>query len=103
MADLITELSRIKTASSLFSFWDRLFGTLRLREDPRTLQYGLEEFDPPKHQTLAWPITPFRELAKTRPPQVIPRVNENCPEATRLDAHERGKLHGASEGQMLRP
>ncbi len=47
--------------SSLFSFWDRLFGTWRWREDPRTLQYGLEGFDPPKHHTLAGLLfTPFR-------------------------------------------
>ncbi|MGI8965346.1 MAG: sterol desaturase family protein, partial [Limisphaerales bacterium] len=38
--------------SSLFSFWDRIFRSLRLREDPRTLQYGLENFDEPKKQTL---------------------------------------------------
>jgi sterol desaturase/sphingolipid hydroxylase (fatty acid hydroxylase superfamily) len=73
--------------SSLFSFWDRLFGTLRLREDPRTLQYGLEEFDPPKHQTLGGLlITPFRKMAETRA----------------AGPGQNGNLHGASEGQMFR-
>jgi sterol desaturase/sphingolipid hydroxylase (fatty acid hydroxylase superfamily) len=38
--------------SSLFSFWDRLFRTFRLRGDPRTLRYGLEEFDQPENHTL---------------------------------------------------
>ncbi|HEV2247321.1 MAG TPA: sterol desaturase family protein [Terriglobia bacterium] len=47
--------------SSLFSFWDRLFGTLRLREDPRTLQFGLDEFDQPEDQTLSGLLaTPLR-------------------------------------------
>jgi hypothetical protein len=120
MADLITELSRIKTAcsvsvlalllaweswtpfmhkvhhsrwqpetdsnySSLFSFWDRLFGTLRMREDPRTLRYGLEEFDPPKHHTMTGLlITPFREVARIRPPEDTEAASESaaCPPAT---------------------
>jgi sterol desaturase/sphingolipid hydroxylase (fatty acid hydroxylase superfamily) len=82
--------------SSLFSFWDRLFGTLRLREDPRTLQFGLEEFDPPKHHTLAGLLsTPFRDVARARPPEVTPQSNENCREAA--------KLEDAGGGQMLRP
>ncbi len=39
--------------SSLFSMWDRLFRTLRLRADPRTIQFGLGGFDQPEQQTLA--------------------------------------------------
>jgi sterol desaturase/sphingolipid hydroxylase (fatty acid hydroxylase superfamily) len=39
--------------SSLFSIWDRLFRTLRLRADPRTIQFGLDAFDQPEQQTLA--------------------------------------------------
>jgi sterol desaturase/sphingolipid hydroxylase (fatty acid hydroxylase superfamily) len=38
--------------SSLFSFWDRLFRTLRLRGDPHSIQFGLDEFDEPEQQTL---------------------------------------------------
>ena len=38
--------------SSLFSFWDRLFCTFRLRGDPRKLRYGLEDFDQPGNHTL---------------------------------------------------
>jgi sterol desaturase/sphingolipid hydroxylase (fatty acid hydroxylase superfamily) len=89
--------------SSMFSFWDRLFRTMRLREDPRTLRYGLEEFDPPKHHTLAGLlVTPFREVARARTSEVMPESNENCREATKLDPRESGKLDGAGEGQMLR-
>jgi sterol desaturase/sphingolipid hydroxylase (fatty acid hydroxylase superfamily) len=39
--------------SSLFSWWDRLFSTLRLREDPSTIRFGLEDFDRPANQSLA--------------------------------------------------
>jgi sterol desaturase/sphingolipid hydroxylase (fatty acid hydroxylase superfamily) len=38
--------------SSLFSFWDRLFRTLRLREDPRAIHFGLQDFDGPENHTL---------------------------------------------------
>ena len=38
--------------SSLFSFWDRIFRTFRLREDPHTLRFGLRELDRPEDQTL---------------------------------------------------
>jgi len=43
--------------SSLFSFWDRLFRTFRSRNDPRTLIYGLEEFDQPENHTLLGLLT----------------------------------------------
>jgi len=38
--------------SSLFSFWDRIFHTFRLRDDERALRLGLDEFDSPKDHTL---------------------------------------------------
>ena len=38
--------------SSLLSLWDRLFRSFRLREDPRTIQFGLDGLDTPKRQTL---------------------------------------------------
>jgi len=43
--------------SSLFSFWDRLFGTFRMREDPYTLRLGLDEFNRPEDHTLAGMLT----------------------------------------------
>lgn len=55
--------------SSLFSFWDRLFRTYRLRDDPRTIQLGLEEFDlPGQHTMLGLLATPFRQPERTHPP-----------------------------------
>lgn len=50
--------------SSIFSFWDRFVWTLRRREDPRTLQYGLPEFPEPAWQSLGGmlrtPLAPLR-------------------------------------------
>jgi sterol desaturase/sphingolipid hydroxylase (fatty acid hydroxylase superfamily) len=52
--------------SSLFSFWDRAFGSFRMREDPRTLQFGLDEFDRPGDHTLAGLLaTPFRRIRRS--------------------------------------
>ncbi|MFN7130886.1 MAG: sterol desaturase family protein [Myxococcales bacterium] len=47
---------------SVFSFWDRLFGTY-LRPDPsRNVPFGLAEFDAPEEQTVGALLTnPFRE------------------------------------------
>ena len=38
--------------ASLFSFWDRMFGTFVWREDQAAIQLGLDEFDQSEHQTL---------------------------------------------------
>lgn len=38
--------------SSLLSVWDRLFRSFRLRDDPRTIQFGLDRFASPEDQTL---------------------------------------------------
>ena len=38
--------------SSLLSVWDRVFGTFRLREEPHTIEFGLDEFKRPEDQTL---------------------------------------------------
>jgi sterol desaturase/sphingolipid hydroxylase (fatty acid hydroxylase superfamily) len=46
--------------SSIFSFWDRIGRTFRLRQDPRTLHYGLSYLDDPHWQTLTGMFkTPF--------------------------------------------
>ena len=39
--------------TAFLSVWDRLFRTFRLRDDPRTIDFGLDEFDAPEHRTLA--------------------------------------------------
>jgi hypothetical protein len=45
------------------SFWDRMFRTLRLRDDPHTLRFGLKEFAAPEDQTLKGLITtPVRQV-----------------------------------------
>jgi sterol desaturase/sphingolipid hydroxylase (fatty acid hydroxylase superfamily) len=51
--------------SSLFSFWDRLFRSFRLRDDPRTLRFGLKEFADATDQTIAGLLkTPLKESEK---------------------------------------
>lgn len=46
--------------STVLSVWDRLAWTLRMRDDPKTLEYGLDDFDEPQWQTF-WGMlrTPF--------------------------------------------
>jgi sterol desaturase/sphingolipid hydroxylase (fatty acid hydroxylase superfamily) len=52
--------------SSLFSFWDRLFRSFRMRDDLRTLRFGLDELSAAEHQTLAGLLkTPARKITRT--------------------------------------
>lgn len=53
--------------STVLSIWDRLGGSFRLRNDPRTLQFGLAEFYTPQWQTV-WGML--------RTPFVVPRFVE---------------------------
>ena len=50
--------------SSLFSWWDRLFRSFRLRERPEDIRFGLDAFDGEEHQTMAglmrMPLVPVR-------------------------------------------
>ncbi len=39
--------------ASLFSFWDRVGRSFRLKDDLRALRLGLEEFDDPDDHTVA--------------------------------------------------
>ena len=53
--------------SSLFSFWDRLIGSYRLRDDPRTLRFGLDEFNRPEDHTLTGLLaTPLKQVQRAR-------------------------------------
>jgi len=53
--------------SSLFSFWDRLFRSYRLRDDPRTLRFGLDEFSQPEDHTLTGLLaTPLKKVQRAR-------------------------------------
>jgi len=51
--------------STVLSIWDRLAGTLRMRSDPKTLVFGLNEFTDPQWQSW-WGMmkTPFVGPAK---------------------------------------
>lgn len=51
--------------SSVFSFWDRIFGSFRLRDDPRTLVFGLSELSAPEDHTLRGLLAmPFKGRAR---------------------------------------
>ena len=51
--------------SSIFSWWDRILGSHRKREDYRSIQYGLEELTDSKWHTLKGIFeTPFRNKKK---------------------------------------
>jgi sterol desaturase/sphingolipid hydroxylase (fatty acid hydroxylase superfamily) len=39
--------------SSIFSFWDRIAGTFRLRRDGRPVNFGLDEYDDEEYQRLS--------------------------------------------------
>jgi sterol desaturase/sphingolipid hydroxylase (fatty acid hydroxylase superfamily) len=46
--------------SRVLSVWDRVFGSFRIRSDPRTLVFGLSEFPDPRWQTWCGMMkTPF--------------------------------------------
>jgi sterol desaturase/sphingolipid hydroxylase (fatty acid hydroxylase superfamily) len=51
--------------SAVLSVWDRLFGSFRMRSDPKTLVFGLSEFTAPGWQSW-WGMmkTPFVDPAK---------------------------------------
>ncbi len=59
--------------ASLFSIWDRIFKSFRLRETPGAIRMGLREFDAEQHQSLAGLMrTPFAKIppadARSTPP-----------------------------------
>lgn len=66
--------------SSLFSFWDRLFRTFRLRDDPHSLRYGLNELSAPEHHTFGGLLaTPFKNIKRN-----VKASPEHPPEQLRL-------------------
>ncbi len=59
--------------SAIFSFWDRMFGTYRVREDIRSLELGLDGYEPRDTDTLTGMFkTPLGPVKSTsgRPPVV---------------------------------
>jgi sterol desaturase/sphingolipid hydroxylase (fatty acid hydroxylase superfamily) len=65
--------------ASVLSVWDRLGGTSRLRDDPATIAFGLDEFDAPEWQTVGGMLrTPFASVAPAneatnRVPPLLPK------------------------------
>jgi sterol desaturase/sphingolipid hydroxylase (fatty acid hydroxylase superfamily)/rhodanese-related sulfurtransferase len=54
--------------SSLLSVWDRVFRSFRLRDDPRTIQFGLDDFAKPEDQTLPGILkTPLDQSPRRQP------------------------------------
>ena len=52
--------------TSLLSFWDRLFGTFRLRSDVHNIHFGVDELDRLENQTIPGLLrTPFINTAAT--------------------------------------
>jgi sterol desaturase/sphingolipid hydroxylase (fatty acid hydroxylase superfamily) len=62
--------------ASVFSWWDRLWRTFRLRKDVRTLRYGLREFDGKEWQTISGllrtPLANQRREERSEPAPVGP-------------------------------
>lgn len=53
--------------SSIFSFWDRIANTFRLRRDGQPVNFGLDEYDEEAWQTMRGLLTmPFVSAAKSR-------------------------------------
>jgi sterol desaturase/sphingolipid hydroxylase (fatty acid hydroxylase superfamily) len=53
--------------SSIFSMWDRLFGSFRYRRDVENIKFGLDEYDGERWQTVAGLFrTPFSGPAAAR-------------------------------------
>ena len=52
---------------NIFSFWDRLFGTL-VYDDPKDVSYGLDVLPADKDQNILYQLSvPFRKDVKTDP------------------------------------
>jgi sterol desaturase/sphingolipid hydroxylase (fatty acid hydroxylase superfamily) len=65
--------------STVLSIWDRIAGTFRMRADPRTIRFGLQELTAPQWQTL-WGLwkTPFVDA------DAKPAETPKAPSAPRL-------------------
>lgn len=56
--------------SSIFSFWDRIAGTFRLRRDERPVNFGLDEYDGEEWQRITGMlVTPF--VSNVKRPEII--------------------------------
>ena len=70
--------ARVETDSNysiIFSFWDRIWGTLRLRIDGRPVDFGLDEYDGEKWQRVSGLLTtPFQTTSSQIEPGDIGAV-----------------------------
>jgi len=66
--------------STVLSIWDRLFGSFRMRSDPKSLVFGLKEFTAPTWQGL-WGMlkTPFVNPASDRAKQTPENSKQGDP------------------------
>lgn len=59
--------------ASLFSWWDRVFRSFRLRADPHAIRFGLDDFDQPRDQSVGGLLaTPWRRVAERPQPTPPP-------------------------------
>lgn len=76
--------------SAVFSFWDRLFGTMRTREHPELVELGLDGFTPDQIDTLSGILsTPFSDSVSGpgRPP---------CHRSVRTGSSSTNEIHAGS-------
>lgn len=68
--------------ATLFSFWDRLAGTFRMRVNPKSIVFGLEEYTAPVWQTCSgmWK-TPFVDSASGAADSSNPALQPQQPPA----------------------
>jgi sterol desaturase/sphingolipid hydroxylase (fatty acid hydroxylase superfamily) len=76
--------------SAMFSFWDRAFGTHRIRREPASIRFGLDGYNAHDHSTLrGCLLTPFGAIkSRVGPPpaEVEPaRTLGPCPPETDLN------------------
>jgi len=85
--------------ASVLSLWDRVFGTLRERDDPMAIRFGLDDFDGAKWQTVGGMlITPFRPESFRRDP----KGSALFPDALRhVKAERDGGEAGEDAGQHI--
>lgn len=63
--------------STVLSIWDRLAMTFRMRPDPKTIVFGLDEFTDSSWQTW-WGMwkTPFIAVKRVEPPNISPEPHD---------------------------
>ena len=81
--------------ATVLSVWDRLFGSFRMREDPRTLVFGLREFSAPDWQGV-WGMlkTPFATpTSAVEPARRDEAARPNAADAAPPDPQPAGAPH----------